>query len=90
MYFKKVEIVGSIQFVNANFEAIEAFVGGDAEFREGKLLVASPSGPLWAKEGEWIVKDSDGDFFTYSSEEYGKMRGFATGGIVNAVEGAKA
>lgn len=90
MYSQKVGIVGAIQFVNANFEVIEAFVGGDVEFREGKLLVASPSGPLWVKEGEWIVKDSNGDFFTYSSEEYGRMKGFATGGIVNAVEGAKA
>lgn len=76
MSSEKVEIVGAIQFRNANFEAIEAFVGGDAEFRLGKLLVASPSGPLWAKENEWIVKDSNGGFATCDSVEYVRAMGF--------------
>ena len=76
MYFKKVKVVGAIQFRNANFEAIEAFVGGDAEFRNGKLLVASPDGPLQVKEGEWIVKDSDGHFTTCYSVEYVRAMGF--------------
>lgn len=50
-----------IQF-HGNFDEIEKFVGGDAEFRDGKLLVATLDGPLWASPGDWIVKDADGKF----------------------------
>ena len=50
-----------IQF-HGNFDEIEKFVGGDAEFRNGKLLVATLDGPLWASPGDWIVKDADGKF----------------------------
>ena len=50
-----------IQF-HGNFDEIEKFVGGDAEFRNGKLLVATLDGPLWASPGDWIVKDVDGKF----------------------------
>ena len=50
-----------IQF-HGNFDEIEKFVGGDAEFRNGRLLVATLDGPLWASPGDWIVKDVDGKF----------------------------
>lgn len=53
--------INKIQF-HGNFDEIEKFVGGDAEFRNGKLLVATREGPLWASHGDWIVKDADGKF----------------------------
>ena len=55
--------VNKIQF-HGNFDEIEKFVGGDAEFRNGKLLVATQEGPLWASPGDWIVKEADGKFRT--------------------------
>ncbi len=55
-----------IQFTG-NFDEIEEFVGGDAEFRDGALLVATPQGPLTAKDQEWIIKHGDGTFSTSKS-----------------------
>lgn len=55
-------VVEAIEF-HGNFDEVEKFVGGDAEFRDGKLLVATSEGPLWASPYEWIVK-KDGKFQT--------------------------
>ena len=52
----------AIQFVNGNFDEVEQFVGGDAEFRDGELLVATPQGPLYMKDTDWICRDSHGNF----------------------------
>ena len=57
------EEINKIQF-HGNFDEIEKFVGGDAEFRNGKLLVATREGPLWASHGDWILKGADGKFRT--------------------------
>lgn len=65
---RKTKVVEAVQFINANFDVIEAFVGGDAEFRDGKLLVATPHGPLLARDGDWIIKEDDGEFVAYNSE----------------------
>lgn len=55
------DIVEAIQFTG-NFNEIEKFVGGDAEFRGGKLLVATKDGPLWANPNDYIVKNDYGRF----------------------------
>ena len=62
------EKIKEIQF-HGNFDEIEKFVGGDAEFRNGKLLVATLDGPLWASPGDWIVKDVDGKFRAVNGEQ---------------------
>jgi hypothetical protein len=49
-----------------NFDEIEAFVGGDCEFRGGKYVVAGPQGPIIAAEGDFIVKRDDGSFYAYT------------------------
>jgi len=59
------EIIEAIQF-NGNFKDIEAFVGGDAEYRDKKLLVATPDGPLWVVNNGWIVKYKNERFSSYS------------------------
>lgn len=53
--------VEAVQFYG-NFDEIERFVGGDAEFRDGKLLVATRNGPLWANRGDYIFKNDIGEF----------------------------
>jgi len=59
---KKPVIIEAVQF-HGNFEEIEAFVGGDAEYREGKLLVATLEGPLWASPLDWIIKGVKGEYY---------------------------
>ena len=57
----------ALQVKSGNFTEIEEFVGGDAEYRDGKYLVAGPEGPLWANEFDWITKqDVSGHFFVWS------------------------
>jgi len=59
---KKPVVIEAIQFVG-NFDEIEKFVDSDAEFRDGKLLVATLEGPLWASDGDWIIKGIQGEFY---------------------------
>lgn len=59
---KKPVVVEAIQFVG-NFNEIEDFIGGDAEFRDGKLLVATLEGPLFASPKDWIIKGVKGEFY---------------------------
>lgn len=62
LYRKKPVVIEAIQFTG-NFGEIEHFVGGDAEFRDGKLLVATLEGPLWADDHDWIIKGVKGEFY---------------------------
>ncbi len=59
---KRPIVIEAIQF-NGNFDEIESFVGGDAEFRDGQLLVATLEGPLRAAPGDWIIKGIKGEFY---------------------------
>ena len=62
-YRKKPVVIDSVQYLGTNFDEIEAFVGGDAEFRDGKLLVATLEGPLHASPNDWIIKGVMGEFY---------------------------
>lgn len=61
-YRKKPVVIEAIQFT-CNFDEIEDFVGGDAEFREGKLVVATLEGAMQAKIGDFIIKGIKGEFY---------------------------
>ena len=63
LYRKKPVVIEAVQYTGPNFEEIEAFVGGDAEFRDGKLLVATLEGPLYASPGDWIIKGVKGELY---------------------------
>jgi hypothetical protein len=58
------DIITALRF-SGNFDEIEAFVGGDAEFRGGELVVATPQGALRASDGDWITKTWRGTFVSY-------------------------
>jgi len=60
---KKPVVIEAVQFVAANFNQIEEFVGGDAEFRDGELIVATLEGPLRAAPNDWIIKGVKGEFY---------------------------
>lgn len=59
---KKPVVIEAVRFVG-NFDEIEAFVGGDAEFRNGELVIATLEGPLRASDGDWIIKGVKGEFY---------------------------
>lgn len=59
---KKPVVVDAVQF-NGNFAEIEKFCGGDAELRGGRLCVATLEGPLFASNGDWIIKGVKGEFY---------------------------
>lgn len=59
---KKPVVIEAVQF-RGNFDEIEAFVGGDAEFRDGELIVATLEGPLRAAPNDWIIKGVKGEFY---------------------------
>lgn len=63
-------VVDALQFVGGNFDAVEAFVGGDAEFRFCQLVVATPQGALRADPQDWIVRSGDGTFFAISDVKF--------------------
>lgn len=60
---KKPVVIEAVRFTKANFEEIEKFVGGDAEFRDGELIVATLEGPLRAADGDWIIRGVKGEFY---------------------------
>ncbi len=60
---KKPVVIEAVQFIHANFDEIEKFVGGDADFRDGRLLVATREGPLWASPEDWVIKGIKGEFY---------------------------
>lgn len=62
MFRKKPVVIEAIQF-RGNFGEIETFVGGDAEFRDGNLIVATLEGPLRAAPDDWIIKGVKGEFY---------------------------
>ena len=60
---KKPVVIEAVQFVGGNFGVIEAFIGGDAEFRGGEIIVATLEGPLRAAPNDWIIKGVKGEFY---------------------------
>ena len=61
-YRKKPVVIEAVQF-NGNFEEIEKFCGGDAEFRDGELVVAALEGALHASPKDFIIKGVQGEFY---------------------------
>lgn len=62
LFRKKPVVIEAIQF-DINFNEIEEFVGGDAEFRDGELIIATLEGPLRAAPRDWIIKGVKGEFY---------------------------
>ena len=61
-YRKKPIVIEALQF-NGNFAECEAFVGGDAEFRNGELIIATLEGAMHASPGDWIIRGVKGEFY---------------------------
>lgn len=62
------DTINAVQFTRAgNFSECEDFVGGDAEFRNGRMVIATLQGALWVEPGQWIVRDEHGVFHAENS-----------------------
>ena len=61
-YRKKPVVIEAIQFTG-NFSEVEVFVGGDAEFRDGQLVIATLEGAMRADHNDWIIKGVKGEFY---------------------------
>lgn len=62
-YRKKPVVIEAVQFTRGNFEEIEKFVGGDAEWRDRELIIATLEGPLHASNNDYIIKGVQGEFY---------------------------
>jgi len=60
---KKPVVIEAVQYHGPNFTEMEEFVGGDAEFRNGELLIATREGAMRASPGDWIIKGVKGEFY---------------------------
>lgn len=67
-YTKKPVTIEAIQFIGGNFSQIEEFVGGDAEFRGGELVIATLEGAMRASPKDWIIKGVKGEFYPCKPE----------------------
>lgn len=62
--------VAAVQFTG-NFIAIELFVGGNAEWRGNRFVIAGPEGALRGGPGDWIVRDvGTNAFYTLINDEF--------------------
>lgn len=61
-YRKKPVVIEALQFTG-NFDEIEEFVGGDADYKNDELIVATLEGPLRASRNDWIIKGVKGEFY---------------------------
>jgi hypothetical protein len=62
---KKPVVIEAIRFDGFSkdgWDAVEAFVGGDAESRNGKLVIATLEGAMTASQGDWIIKGVKGEY----------------------------
>jgi len=59
---KKPVVIDAVQFTG-NFDEIERFVGGDANFTNGELVIATLEGALHASRNDWIIKGVKGEFY---------------------------
>lgn len=60
---KKPVVIDAVQYTGVNFDELEKFVGGDAEFRNGELVIATLEGPLHASPNDWIIRGVKGEFY---------------------------
>lgn len=62
MFRKKPVVIEAVQF-KGNFDELASFVGGDANFTNGELVIATLEGALHASDGDWIIKGVKGEFY---------------------------
>lgn len=67
LFRKKPVVIEAIQFLG-NFDEIEQFVGGDCNFTNDQLIIATREGALKAIDTDWIIKGVKGEFYPCGAE----------------------
>jgi hypothetical protein len=80
-------VIEAVRFAGGNFDEVEAFVGADAEFRGGELVVGTSEGPLHVADGEWILR-SGGRFTSCPALIFKALEEAFTGRRQSTVRGA--
>lgn len=65
-------VVNAVRFTG-NFDEIERFVGGDAEWRVNQFVVAGPDGALRGADRDWIVRGRNQSFFVESGTTFNQL-----------------
>lgn len=60
---KKPVVIEAMQFFGSSYDTLEEFVGGNAQFRDGELIIATLEGALRAAPMDWIIKGVKGEFY---------------------------
>jgi hypothetical protein len=62
---KKLEVIEAVQWTGANLDELRAFV--PEQFRNNKIHepmgLITPEGVLPVCNGDWIIKDAEGEFY---------------------------
>ncbi|MGV9579735.1 hypothetical protein ACWDRZ_24085 [Streptomyces sp. NPDC003509] len=61
-YRKKPVEIEAVQFTG-NFDELEKFVGGDAEFRDGQMVIATLEGAMHVSPNDWVIRGVKGEFY---------------------------
>jgi hypothetical protein len=72
LFRKKPVVVEAIQF-DGNFDELEQFVGGDSEFRNGELVIATLEGAMRASPKDWIIRGVNGEFYPCKPDIFEKI-----------------
>lgn len=59
----KKELVDAIQVSPLNLGEVEKFLGGDLEFRDGKVVIATVYGALTVEINDWIIRGNNDLFY---------------------------
>jgi len=62
-YRKKPIVIEAMQFKHGNFDDCEKFVGGDAEWRNGEMIIATLEGAMHVSNEDYIIKGIKGEFY---------------------------
>ena len=70
MKFRKRPIaVEAVRFMGSNFKEAITFCGGFVD-RGGRLVIQTPNGEVRAELGDWIIQDTEGDFYPCVSKVF--------------------
>jgi dUTP pyrophosphatase len=64
---------GDVMTTNCTYEFSQAYKDGIISEIDGKLLINAPKGTRIAKKGDYIVKEQDGTFYSYTPEEFASI-----------------
>lgn len=64
MKFRKIPVVvEAVQYTGSNRQELAAFAGHWIDVSGDAVYVTTPSGPVRVETGDWLIKQSDSDYY---------------------------